>query len=792
MCALLSLCLSLIALGEQAPKVIDLCQYRSTAEARTNWTPFDGGLPVEVQEKGIRLPCNVIGNHARAYWDRVLDMDLSGVDRISFSFYVADSSKLSPTFNFYFQSERGWYSASFGAERGWNRVTLSKAQFGTEDTPTGWKHITGLRIGAWKSVDAETTLAIADIKAISSDIVVILGDRTPTTSPEYPTVVGQAKVVSRVLSELGVESGGLSDKDVEDGALIGRRIAVFPHNPNMTEKEMDQVEKFVQAGGRVIGFYSVHPRLLRTIGVELIGWKSQEHPGQFASIKFGKSLIPELPNSVFQASWNSNIMRPGRATAQVIGEWYDSKGNATGVPAMIASDTGAYMAHVLLADDPAGKKQMMLALIGHFDRDVWRTACQRAKTSAGIVGEYTTVAAASAKLGKAATEARRLYAGGLTAQSHDRFGEAIDLFRRSNEAFVAAYCRAQSSKSKEMRAVWCHTAFGVAGLTWDQTTQQLANNGFNMVFPNMLWGGLAYYNSKLLPVDESVGKRGDQIKACIEAAKKHGIEVHVWKVNWNLANAPADFLARMRSEHRTQMTPTGKDIDWLCPSNPANFELERDSMLEVVRNYAVDGIHFDYIRYPDSDGCYCEGCRTRFEEQVQVHIANWPKDVISGELRAKFLDFRRANVTKLVRAVSTEARRIRPGIKLSAAVFSDWPQCRDTVGQDWVNWVKNGYLDFVCPMDYTESATQYAQWMTIQSEAIGKVALFCPGVGVTLDNTMSPDQVVRQIQLGQKAGSSGFILFNLDDTLLKTVLPFLHLGITKEPALLNPHAGSPR
>ncbi len=780
MSALLSIGLSLITLGGQAPKVIDLCQYSSTSEARSKWTAYDGGLPVEAQGKGIRLPCNVIGDHPRAFWDRALDLDLRRVDRFTFSFHVEDRRKLSPAFNLYFQSENGWFTTGFVAENGWNQITVSKAQFGTEGTPAGWKHITGLRIGAWKSGDAVTTLGIADIRAISSDIVVVQGDLTPKTSPEYGTVVGQAKVVSSVLSELGVDSGGLSDLDVEDGALTGRKVAIFPHNPNMSEKEMDEVEKFVQAGGRVIGFYSVHPRLLKTIGVQVTGWKPQEHPGQFALIRFSKDLIPELPTSVQQASWNSNVIAPSRPSAQIIGQWCDAKGNASGYPAMVASDTGAYMAHVLLPDDPVGKQQMMLALLGHFDRDVWPAACERARANAGVVGEFSTLSAAAAKLGSAVTaEARRSFAAGDLAQKHGKFSEAIKLYSSTNQALRVAYCAAQPTKANEMRAVWCHSAFGVAGKTWDQTTQQLAANGINMLVPNMLWGGRAYYDSKLLPVDESVKTQGDQIASCIAARKKHDIQVHVWKVNWNLINAPSEFLARMRAEHRTQKNPAGIDIDWLCPSNPINYELERDSMLEVVRNYAIDGIHFDYIRYPDSDGCYCEGCRTRFEEQLQVRIGHWPQDVLTGGYKTKYLDFRRANITKLVRSVSTEARKIRPGIKISAAVFADYPQCRDTVGQDWVNWAKSGYLDFVCPMDYTNSASQYEQWMENQSAVIGKTTLFCPGVGVTLENTMTSDQVARQIQISRKFGSSGFILFNLNDALLKSVLPDLHRGVTK-------------
>jgi uncharacterized lipoprotein YddW (UPF0748 family) len=330
-----------------------------------------------------------------------------------------------------------------------------------------------------------------------------------------------------------------------------------------------------------------------------------------------------------------------------------------------------------------------------------------------------------------------------------------------------------------MRATWCHSAAGVAGQSWDETLKTLAANGFNMVMPNMLWGGLAYYNSTLLPVDPSVATQGDRIAQCVAAGKKYGVQVHVWKVNWNLLTAPRGFLAKMRAEHRTQKNPKGEDIDWLCPSNPANFALERDSMLEVVRNYAVDGVHFDYIRYPDSDGCYCDGCRQRFEEENAIRVIHWPEDVISGEYKAKYLAFRRNNITRLVAAVSEQARKIRPGVKISAAVFADYPQCRDTVGQDWALWLKRGYLDFVCPMDYTQGAGQYMQWMASQSATIAGERPFIPGIGVTLGTwTLTPDQVARQVVMGRRNGSSGFILFNLDGYVLKTILPYLRLGIS--------------
>ena len=760
--------------------ILDSCSYESDSIAQSNWQAFDGGLAVKANNKGIRLPFNLRGDHARAYWDRKLNVDLSRVDRLSFDFFVSDTRQVSATFNCYFQCPGGWYTANFPAENGWNHISLSKSSFHTEESPTGWGHITTMRVGAWKSVDGEGEMGIANIEALSSDVAVIYGDKTKPTSAEFGTVETQTKTVTKVLEDAGIPCGGLTDTDVESGALAGRRIAIFPHNPDMTDKEMDEVEKFVKAGGKVIGFYSVNPRLLRLIGVQVVGWKRGDS-GFLSSIRFSGAEFEGIPTFVNQASWNTNVVQPIRNDAKVIGEWRTSANVSTGIPAWIASQNGAYMSHVLLSDDPVKKGQMMLSILGHYDKDLWIAACNKAKASATQVGSFSTLAEARTSLGEAAINpVESLLKQASKAEVNEDSVTAIKLYGQAKDALVKAYCASQPSKPNEMRAVWCHSAFGISGQTWDTALSSLAANGMNAIFPNMLWGGRAYYASKLLPVDESVATQGDQITKCLEAAHKHNIKVNVWKVNWNLINAPAEFLASMRTQKRTQKDPSGKDLDWLCPSNPLNFQLEHDSMLEVVTNYDVDGIHFDYIRYPGSEGCYCDGCRTRFEESVEVRVKNWPWDVINGPLKTKYQEFRSSNITRLVRAVSRDARKIRPSIRLSAAVFPDWPMCRDTVGQDWATWVKEGTLDWVCPMDYTASATQYDQWMSTQSGALNKPLAFRPGIGATLDSAMTPDQIVRQIQLGRSHGSTGFILFNFEEGMLKNVLPYLHLGVTKK------------
>ena len=129
---------------------------------------------------------------------------------------------------------------------------------------------------------------------------------------------------------------------------------------------------------------------------------------------------------------------------------------------------------------------------------------------------------------------------------------------------------------------------------------------------------------------ETAEKGDDQIAQCLTACRKFGLQMHVWKVNWNLgSHVPAEFVARLRREQRLQKSSSGKEEPWLCPSNPANQKLEIDSMLEVARNYDVDGIHFDYIRYPDGDHCFCDGCRERFSKSAGVKIQQWPQDVLA-------------------------------------------------------------------------------------------------------------------------------------------------------------------
>jgi uncharacterized lipoprotein YddW (UPF0748 family) len=345
-----------------------------------------------------------------------------------------------------------------------------------------------------------------------------------------------------------------------------------------------------------------------------------------------------------------------------------------------------------------------------------------------------------------------------------------------------------SNPENEARAAWNHSGTGAYPGDWEKSCRVLEENGWNMILPNMLWGGVAHYASDVLPRSETFRRFGDQIEQCTAAAQRHGLEVHVWKVNYNLSTAPKDFVEKLRREGRIQVSVTGKPCAWLCPSHPANRKLECDAMLEVVKKYNVSGIHFDYIRYPDREHCYCSGCRRRFEADSGQKVIDWPKDCYEGPRKEEYNRWRCRQITRLVSEVSQEARKIRPGVKISAAVFGAYPQCRASVAQDWPEWIKSGCLDFVCPMDYTANDRSFQNLVKNQLLlAGGKIPVY-PGIGASATKPpLTADQVIRQICLSRELGATGFSLFEFNRTTAETIMPGLGKGITKNRSK-PPHA----
>ncbi|MBR1587069.1 MAG: family 10 glycosylhydrolase [Kiritimatiellae bacterium] len=369
---------------------------------------------------------------------------------------------------------------------------------------------------------------------------------------------------------------------------------------------------------------------------------------------------------------------------------------------------------------------------------------------------------------------------GARARFEKRRAEA-----RAEEARVLAALRAMPSRSGERRLIWCHSAWGLGGTNdWDSTVGFIKRNGFTDLLVNLAWGGYAYYPSKVLPQAEAA--RGDALELCRAACRKYGVKMHVWKVCWKMGRAVSpEFVRAARDAGRVQRTREGEFDDlWNCPSDPYSQQLEIDAMTELALEKKVDGIHFDYIRYPGPSCCFCDGCRKRFEAQLGRPVANWPRATQSdAAVAAAWKAFRCANITRVVKAVHDRVRAAHSGVEMSAAVFRDPERDRERVAQEWVRWCAEGWLDFVCPMDYMKSPSRYAKRIASQKEALrqaGSKATFYPGMAIMcshFEKPLTPLVVAQEIAAVRAEGLDGFTLFSLSRVRdAESVLPLLREG----------------
>jgi len=454
------------------------------------------------------------------------------------------------------------------------------------------------------------------------------------------------------------------------------------------------------------------------------------------------------------------------------------------------------MSHILRDDgDTWNKKRMLLAMIGGYEPGVWRPAAEVSLQRAAGMGKYTGLASAVRAIGVRAGGSQRgevkrhlADAGACHAKlarllEEGRYAEVVEGSNALCDSLTRAYAGAQAAVRGEVRGVWDHSGTGLYPGDWGRTCQLLRRYGFTDIMPNVAWPGAAHYASRTVPPSEAFRQYGDQLAACVEAAHRAGLRVHVWKVCWRMDRAPDALVARFRRSGRLQVSDTGEVVNWLCPSNPENLRMEKDSIREIVRDYAVDGIHLDYLRYRDPHVCYCPGCRNRFEERVGRGLPDWPAAVTGrSRLRKEYTRWRAAQISRLVSDLSVAVKRLNPRVKLSAAVFGRYPLCADSVGQDWGSWLRAGTVDFVCPMNYTSDMGRFLEWTRKQAALPGAETGVLPGLGVTAaESYLSPVQVIDQIRTVREQGLRGFVLFDLNRKLETEILPLLGLGVTSGP-----------
>ena len=199
-----------------------------------------------------------------------------------------------------------------------------------------------------------------------------------------------------------------------------------------------------------------------------------------------------------------------------------------------------------------------------------------------------------------------------------------------------------------------------------------------------------------------------------------------------------EWIAELRDGRRTHLI-SARGLQklhlegaYLAPARPAVRRWVASIAAEIATNYAVDGIHLDYIRQPDVETGYDPDTRARFaliHGADPLRFGRYAPDRRDSLMR-QWRQFQRDQVTAVVRAVRDTLQAIRPGLALSAAVVSDPARSAGTTAQNWRGWLAAGLLDRAYVMCYSpEVQTVMDQLVSIGSE-LGASERVVPGIAV--------------------------------------------------------------
>lgn len=351
--------------------------------------------------------------------------------------------------------------------------------------------------------------------------------------------------------------------------------------------------------------------------------------------------------------------------------------------------------------------------------------------------------------------------------------------------FVLPTQAQQIPPKREFRAVWIAT---VSRLDWppgNSTSSQmmqamrqqldaLKGMGINAVIFQVRPESDAMYQSQYEPWSHHLtGQQGrapspffDPLAYIIQEANKRGMEVHAWFNPYRVqsrenAYAIADnHITKTRPEWLLRFTPSGSSntLVMLDPGKQAVRDYVTNVIMDVVRNYDVDGIHFDDYFYPYSPQITNQDAAT-FEQERDP-----------GCTRVQCIpEWRRENVNRLIRQVRDSINSVKPHIKFGISPFGIWRSGTPSgiVGMDAYSviyadaptWMQRLYLDYLTPQLYWafgggQDYGTLARWWDTQRNG----RHLYPGLGA-YRSEYSTNEIPRQVRFNRTNNIPGSVFF---------------------------------
>ena len=307
---------------------------------------------------------------------------------------------------------------------------------------------------------------------------------------------------------------------------------------------------------------------------------------------------------------------------------------------------------------------------------------------------------------------------------------------------------------REVRAVWLTT---IGGLDWPHSYAQnelmagrqkqelrdildkLQRAGINTVLFQARVRGTVVYPSQLEPWDGCLsGVPGrspgyDPLAFAIDECHKRGMELHAWVVTIPVGKWNALGCKTLRNKYPHLIKRIGEE-GYMDPENTATATYLANLCKEITDRYDVDGIHLDYIRYP---------------ETWKINIAH---------------DAARRNITAIVRAIGEKVKTSKPWVKYSCSPigkFSDLSRFASNgwnayakVCQDAQGWLRDGLMDALFPMMYFQGNHFFPFAIDWAEQSYGRMLV--PGLGIYFmspsEKNWSLDVITREMQVARQYG----------------------------------------
>ena len=293
----------------------------------------------------------------------------------------------------------------------------------------------------------------------------------------------------------------------------------------------------------------------------------------------------------------------------------------------------------------------------------------------------------------------------------------------------------------------------------------------------------ALYASRIEPWSEFLtGTMGqapqeyyDPLSFAVAEAHQRGLELHAWfnPYRARLLGSKSPVASNHISKTKPHLVRAYGEYLWLDPGEREVQDYSLSVVMDVVKRYDVDGIHFDDYFYPYK-------VRDRAGRDLEFpDEASWNRFGAGGKLSRD--DWRRENVNAFIRRVYTSIKATKPAVKFGVSPFGIWRpnypaqitgyDAYASLYADSRKWLVNGWCDYFAPQLYwaidppAQSFPVLLHWWTQQNP---RGRLLCPGmdstkVGRSESRRGCPAQeIIKQIRLARnEPGVGGHIHWNM-------------------------------